>query len=418
MTIPFDHWPEWPQHSDRTRRKIEEVFQSNRWAISGYWTGEESMERKFAKAFADFNGVPYCVPTTSGSTALMLALEALGIGEGDEVIVPSLTWIATATAVLNVNALPVFVDVEADTYCIDPQLIKSAITDKTKAIIPVHLFGSMANMDEINEIAQEHNLFVIEDCAQSHGSVWNNQRAGTIGDIGAFSCQQGKVLTAGEGGIIVTKNPRFFELIQQLRADSRVYCDDSSELMHGDMQLVKKGDIQGSNYCLSEFQSAILLDQLQELDDKNAIREKNAMFLNDALSKIDGIKVMKRPPQVSRQTYYGYVFRFDPVKFGGLNADQFCEILREKLNMGTFYLHPPYLPVHKNPLFCPWTKNRYLKSVRKTEAYWRGLHYPVSERASGQSIVIHHAILLAEPSHLSLLVDAVAELARKFCVTH
>nr|BCJ78224.1 L-glutamine:2-deoxy-scyllo-inosose aminotransferase [Niallia circulans] len=418
MTVQIDRWPEWPQHSDRTRRKIEEVFQSNRWAISGYWTGEESMERKFADAFADFNGVPYCVPTTSGSTALMLALEALGIGEGDEVIVPSLTWIATATAVLNVNALPVFVDVEADTLCMDPRLIKSAITDKTKAVIPVHLFGSMANMDEICAIAEEHGLYVVEDCAQSHGSVWNGKRAGTIGDAGAFSCQQGKVLTAGEGGIVITKDARIFELIQQLRADSRVYCRDSSELIYGDMQLVKKGEIQGSNYCLSEFQSAILLDQLEDLDANNAIREKNALFLNEALSRIDGISVMKRYPQISRQTYYGYVFRFDPEKFSGMNADRFCEILREKLNMGTFYLHPPYVPVHQNPLFCPWTKNRYLKSVRKTEAYWREQRFPVAERASEQSVVIHHAILLADPSQLSLLVDAVAELARKYCVTH
>ncbi|MCP3776460.1 DegT/DnrJ/EryC1/StrS family aminotransferase [Paenibacillus sp. MZ04-78.2] len=409
-------WPEWPEYSEHTQKRIEEVFQSNRWAISGYWTGEESMERKFAQAFADFNGVPYCVPTTSGSMALMLALEALGIGEGDEVIVPSLTWIATATAVLNVNALPVFVDVEEDTFCIDPRLIEAAITPRTRAIIPVHLFGSMANMDEINRIARKYGLFVVEDCAQSHGSLWNHQRAGTLGDIGAFSCQQGKVLTAGEGGVIITKDRRLFELLQQLRADSRVYCADSTQLIYGDMQLIAKGDIQGSNFCLSEFQSAILLDQLQELDAKNHIRETNAMYLNRELSKIDGIHVMKRPLQVNKQTYYGYVFRFDPHKFNQMNADQFSEMLRQKLHMGTFYLHPPYLPVHKNPLFCPWTKKRYPESVRKTEEYWRSLHMPVAEQASEQSIVIHHAILLVDPSQLSRIVNAVAEVANESCL--
>ena len=410
MRMVRTKWPEWPQYSERVLDSVQHVFLSNRWALSGYWTGDEPMEQKFAKAFAAYCNVAYCVPTTSGSTALMLALESLGIGEGDEVIVPALTWIATATAVMNVNARPVLVDVEEDTFCMDPRLVEAAITDRTKAIIPVHLFGSMANMDELMRIAEKYGLYVIEDVAQSHGSIWRGKRAGTIGHLGVFSCQQGKVLTAGEGGIVVTDDFHLYQKLEQLRADSRIVTNEP--LKYGDMQLIPKGEIQGSNHCMSEFHAAILLEQLKDLDELNAIRERNALFLNERLSKIDGVRVMKRYPQIEKQTYYGYVFRFNPEAAGYKDAEQLSAILRDRLGMGTFYLHPPYLPVHKNPLFCPWTKNRYLKSVRMDEAYWRNQSHPVAERAYHESIVLHHAILLSERDQLEFLVETIAEVFR------
>lgn len=397
-------WPEWPQYSHRVIENINEVFKSNRWATSGYWTGGKPMERQFADAYAKFCDATYCIPTTSGSTALVLALEALGIGEGDEVIVPAFTWIATATAVLNVNALPVLVDVEEDTYCMDPEKVKAAISSKTKAIIPVHLFGCMTNMDAIMEIAEEYGLFVVEDASQSHGSIWNGQRAGTIGHIGAFSCQQGKVLTAGEGGVIVTNSQQIYNKLQHLRADSRVFTN--SPMLYGDMQLVASGKLQGSNHCISEFQAAILLEQLNELDRLNDIRESNAQYLDAGLDSINGIKIMKRYSQVDKQTYYGYVFKFDPDTIK-MNALELSEVLREQLNMGTFYLHAPYDPVHKNVLFCPWTKNRYPLSIRKSEEYWRNKSFPVSEKASLSSIVFHHAILLAEKEDLDYIIETI-----------
>ncbi|WP_338553250.1 DegT/DnrJ/EryC1/StrS family aminotransferase [Paenibacillus sp. KS-LC4] len=398
-------WPEWPQYTESANNNLLEVFKSNRWALSGYWTGDQPMVQKFSKKFAEYCDVSYCVPTTSGSMALMLALEALDIGEGDEVIVPALTWIATATAVLNVNALPVLVDVEEETYCMNPEKIREAITDRTKAIIPVHLFGCMANMDMIMEIANEHGLYVIEDVAQSHGSKWNGKYAGTLGHIGAFSCQQGKVLTSGEGGIIITNDQYIYQKLEQLRADSRVMTE--TPLRHGDMQLVMKGDFQGSNHCISEFQAAILLAQLERLDFLNSIREKNADFLNRELSKIPGIVTMKKFSQIDRQTYYGYVFKFNHSEH--MDAQRLAEILRQRLNMGTFYLYPPYLPIHKNPLFCPWTKNRYPKNIRMNEEYWREQNFPVAESAFANSIVLHHAILLAEPHQLNMIVDTVAD---------
>lgn len=404
-------WPEWPQYTQETVQNLLEVFETKRWVISGYWTGEECMEQKFAKAFASYNDSKWCVPTTCGSSALSIALEALGIGYGDEVIVPALTWLATATAVLNVNATPILVDIEPDTYCIDPAKIEEAITKQTKAIIPVHLFGCMANMDEIMFLANKYDLYVLEDCAQTHGSVWNGKKAGTIGHIGAFSMQQGKVLTSGEGGAVITNDAKLFERLEQLRSDSRMMLDGSN-LMYGDMQLVAKGEIQGQNLCMSEFHAAILLSQLKQLDEQNSIREKNAKYLDEQLSEIPGLKIMKKYKQIEKQTYYGYVVRTNRNHFNDLTPEEICNRLREGLGLGTFYLHPPYAPIHQSKLFCPWTKKRYDKCIAKDEAYWKSLHFPVSENAQKEAIVFHHAVLLANREQIDKIVFAFKELNR------
>jgi L-glutamine:2-deoxy-scyllo-inosose/3-amino-2,3-dideoxy-scyllo-inosose aminotransferase len=405
-----DHgWPLWPQYNSQLRQDLNNVVESGRWAISGYWTGQECMERNFSEAFAAFNHVPYCTPTTSGSSALMISLEALGIGFGDEVIVPAFTWIATATAVLNVNAKPILVDVDPDTYCIDINKIEEVITEHTKAIIPVHIYGCMSDMDSILAIAKKYNLAVVEDCAQSHGSIWNGKRAGTIGDIGIFSMQQGKVLTSGEGGAVLTKNKQLYEKIEQLRSDSRVLLD-RDQLNYGDKQLISKGEIQGSNYCLSEFQAAILVNQLQDLDHMNQRKNKAAAYLDKELLQIDGIKVLKQYEQETQPTYYGYAIRFEKKHFGDLHPKEICGMLQKELKLGSFYIHSPYPPIHQSPLYCPWTKSRYPKSIALNENYWRSLQFPIAENVQNEAVVFHHAILLSDEDKLSKIVDAFKKL--------
>ena len=408
-------WIEWPIYTKETVDKVLEVFNSKRYAISGYYTGKSSMEQEFAKAFAAFNQVPYCVPATNGSSSLLMGLEALDIGFGDEVIVPAFTWIATATSVLNVNAFPVLVDVDHETYCIDPKLIEESITEKTKAIMPVHLYGCMADMDAILGIAQKYKLRIIEDCAQTHGSVWNGKKAGTIGDIGAFSFQQSKTLTSGEGGCTITKDPVLFDRLEQLRSDSRVFSE--KKLEYGDLELIAKGTIQGSNYCMSEFQAAVLIEQLSKLDEMNRIREDNARYLDENLGRINGLKPMKRLPQIEKQSYFSYCIRLDTDYFNSPN-DQILLLLREKvikslrqrLQLGQFYLHSPYSLVSKNPLFCPWTKKRFPKTISKTENYWRSLQFPVAERATRESIIFHHSILLQPKGKLDFILESFAEI--------
>lgn len=405
-------WPYWPQNNPEIIQNLSRVLESGRWAVSGYWTGKQCMERQFAKDFSEFNSASYCVPTTCGSSALIIALEALGIGFGDEVIVPALTWLATATAVINVNAIPVLVDVDPETYCIDTRKIEEAITEKTKAIIPVHLYGCMANMDEIMRISKKYNIKVVEDCAQSHGATWNGKMAGTIGDIGIFSMQQGKVLSSGEGGAVLTNDKELYERLEQLRSDSRIMVNESS-LNYGDMQLIPKGEIQGSNLCMSEFHAAILINQLKYLEPFNKLRNEAAMYLDQQLAKIAGIKIMKRYEQIDQPTYYGYVVRYNKKYFGNLQSHDLCRKLQKKLKLGTFYLHPPYTAIHKNSLFCPWTKKRYHESNIADEKYWRSLHFPIAENAQYEAIVFHHSVLLSELDKLKEIVEAIQQLVSK-----
>lgn len=194
--------PAWPVTSDKVAEKLKEVYLSGKWSFNG------PEEQKFAKDFARYNNAEYGVVMANGTVTLESTLHALNIGPGDEVIVPALTWIATAMAVHYVGATPVFVDIEADTWCLDPAKLEEAITPATKAVIPVHLYGSMADMEKIMDIADKNNLYVIEDCAHAQGGVWNGKGLGSIGIVGSFSFQESKTLSSGEGesASLVIKN--------------------------------------------------------------------------------------------------------------------------------------------------------------------------------------------------------------------
>ncbi len=397
-------WISWPVFDHNTLSRLESVLTSRRWAISGQWKGQLSKCEEFERKFAEFNHVPYCVTTTNGSSSLLIALESLGIGPGDEVIVPALTWVATAISVCDVNAVPVIVDIDPDTYCLSIEEVKKAITPKTKAIIPVHLYGCMVNMDELMEVARNNNLWVIEDASHSHGSVWRDQFAGAIGDAGAFSLQQGKVLTSGEGGVLLTKAQKIYEKAIELRSNSRAYIEEN-KLEVDKMQLIEKGSIMGSNYCLSEFQAAVLLDQLERLEAFNRTKEENAIYLDKHLGSIPGIKTMLRHEQVSKQSYYRYAVKIDSGLFSGKPVSDICKALEAELS---FTVEQPYKPLHKSPLYRPHTKNRYHWS----EEFWNALStekysLPVSEKASeNEGVVIHHSILLGDRQDMDEVIMA------------
>ncbi len=405
------NWISWPIWDENTLKGLESVLSSGRWAISGEWKGQVSKCEEFERKFAQFNHASYCVTTTNCSSSLIIALESLGIGPGDEVIVPALTWVATAISVCDVNAVPVIVDIDPETYCISIDEVKKAITPRTKAIIPVHLYGCMADMDELMVVAKENNLWVIEDASHSHGSVWNDKFAGTIGNIGSFSLQQGKVLTSGEGGAFLTNDKRLYEYAIQLRSNSRSYLEED-KLQVNKMQLVEKGTIMGTNYCLSEFQAAILLDQLERLEDLNRNKERNAAYLNKHLGGIPGIKIMYRHPQISKQSYYRYAIRINNEYFSGRSVKDICKALEAELN---FVVEQPYKPVHKSPLYRPQTKKRYCWS----EEYWNALstnkyNLPVSEKASeNEGVVMHHSILLGDQKDMDDIIMAF-EKVRKY----
>ena len=249
---------------------------------------------------------------------------------------PAYSFIATASAVLMVNAIPTFVDIEYDTFNLDPRGIEQAITDRTKAIIPVHFAGQAADMGAIRTIARQHGLVVLEDAAHAHGATWNGKGLGTIGDVGTFSFQVSKNMTAGEGGIIVTDGQSVAELCESYIWGGR----ELGQPWYEHHRL-------GWNYRMTEFQSAILLQQLQRLPEQNAKRERNASYLNARLAKIPGIGVLKTPPYVTRHSYHIFIFRFLEKEFGISRSDFLRALEQEGIPCSSGYAHPLY----KNPMF-------------------------------------------------------------------
>ncbi|HDH99540.1 MAG TPA: DegT/DnrJ/EryC1/StrS family aminotransferase, partial [Firmicutes bacterium] len=305
-TKPF---PEWPMYDECEERALLEVLRSRKW-----WYGERV--REFEEKFASYQDARFGITTTSGTTALQIALTAAGVGAGDEVIVPPYTFVATATAVLAVNAIPVFADVDRDTLNLDPEAVREAITEKTKAIIPVHFAGYPADMDELKGIAQEHGLVIIEDACHAWGTDYKGRKVGAIGSMGAFSFQASKNITSSEGGIILTDDEELADL-----------CRSYSNCGRGKDRPWYEHYILGGNYRMTEFQAAILLCQLGRLDDQVTRRMESAKVLDEGLREVEGIELLQQEPKGKRRSYHLYCFRYVQEDFGGVPREKFIEAL-------------------------------------------------------------------------------------------
>ena len=384
-------WPTWPVHDKREVELITEVTES------GIWSYDGPKEWEFGKRFAQFSGAEYGLCVSNGTVAIQLALEALDIGSGDEVIVPGLTWQATAAAVIDVCAVPILVDVEPESHTIDPKAVEAAITPNTKAILPVHLYGCMADMDSILDIAKKHNLAVIEDSAHSHGSQWNGKGAGALGDVGCFSMQQTKVMTSGEGGANLTNREDLFLRIYSLRNCGRLYRDTEGQ------------HVQSGNYRITEFQAAILLAQLERLEAQTVLRDRNAQLINAGLAEIDGITPIIRRPQVNRQAYYCFVFRYDRDQFDGVSVKAFRQALMAEIMAG---VDAVYEPLNNCVLYQPHTKRRYHWS----EEYWKAIDprrfdLPVCTKAYvEESVLLQHQTLMGTEEDSKDIVRAVEKI--------
>lgn len=393
-------WPAWPVASSATIKNTIDCLTSGRWAISGPRGETVGREQIFADEFAAFIGTRHCVPTTNGTSSLVVALEALGIGPGDEVIVPGVTWVASASTVLAVNALPVIVDIDPRTLCIDPAAIRAAIGPRTRAISIVHLYNSVCDLDAIIDLCRSYGLALIEDCAQAHGAAWRGRRVGGWGNIGTFSMQQTKLLTAGEGGAAVTNDDELYRRLYQLRSDGRSRVPTPQP---GEMELALVGEIQGTNFCMSEITAAVLSAQLLELPGQNEYRARNAERLTTLLAGIPGVHPIQALPQVSERTHYYYTFRIDRDAFNGADAAMVSAALRGLTGAPFQTIYPP-LPQH--PLLKPRTKARFvvidgLESLTKTRL-------PEAERAYEEIVTLHHRALLAIPENMEVLAEALA----------
>ncbi|OGS21689.1 MAG: aminotransferase DegT [Elusimicrobia bacterium RIFOXYA2_FULL_40_6] len=278
-------FPGWPYFDEET---IKAAMEPMRVGEVNYWTGKFGKE--FETKFAEWNGSKYAISTTNGTSALHVALAALDIGPGDEVIVPSYTFIASSFCVLQAGAIPVFADVQKNTHCIDPKDVEKKITSRTKAIIPVHLYGNVADMDEIMAIAKKHKLFVIEDCAQAHGATYKGKKVGTIGDCGCFSfCQSKSFTTGGEGGMTVTDNEDISWHCKSFR-DHGYDVKQRLSLMELEGKMPYIHTIVGYNYRMTEIQSAIGIKELEKFDSWNlAGRQRNGSVLINELKDVPEI---------------------------------------------------------------------------------------------------------------------------------
>ncbi len=291
----------WPPVNAAVAGKLVEVYMSHKWSFYG------AEELKFAADFAAYHNAKYGTFMDNGTVTLEAALKALGIGPGDEVIVPSWTWMATAMAPLYVGATPVFVDGEKDTFCLDPEAFEAAITPRTKAVIPVHLFGSMADMDKIVAIAKKQGIKVVEDCAHAHGGKWNGKGVGSLGDVGSFSFQQSKIMTAGEGGECITNDEDLYDRIGRFS-----HIGYQLGAKQGKPSMPPPVDLDCRNYRATEFQAVILADQLARLADDSAVRASNADYLHAELNKIPGIATQKPGRCATMQSYYVFGITVDP----------------------------------------------------------------------------------------------------------
>jgi dTDP-4-amino-4,6-dideoxygalactose transaminase len=312
-SAPFPSWPVVDKEDEAT---LLAVLQSGQWGSHSGGGRVAAFEREFAS----FQQAAHGVAVTNGTAALEVALRACGVGIGDEVIVPPYTFVATASACLTLGAFPVFVDIDPETYAIDPARVEEAITPRTKAIIAVHIGGGPADMDGVLDVAKRHGLRVIEDAAQAHGAAWRGRRVGAIGNAGTFSFQSSKNLTAGEGGIVLTDDPQLADLAWSVaNVGRRRSSGESGWYQH---------DVLGSNYRLTEFQGALLLSQLRRLPEQIAHRERMAARLTAGLNEVPGFRPVQRDPRVTTHAWHLYMCRYDAGAFGGRPRQEFLAALR------------------------------------------------------------------------------------------
>ncbi len=398
-------WPRWPQYDAATEQEVVAAVRSGRWAISWPSDGTKARERRFAEEWARYNDVPYCVSVDHGSSALLVALEALDIGPGDEVIVPTMTWVAPITAVLRCGALPVLVDVDPQTGCATAETIRAGLSERTRAVIVVHLGATVADLDAILAVTEEAGVPLVEDCAQAHGARWRGRSVGTLGAVGVFSFQNGKVLAAGEGGAVITKDAGIYRRAQQLRADSRRYPD--GDVPVGQMELVEEGEVMGANYCMSELSAAVLLDQLPRLDAQHRHREKVAADLERGLAELGGFGPIPLPAQADRRSIYEYGILFDEGTFGSAPAARVAEAVGAELGLAVY---PPDAPLNRSLMLRPYTKRRFAEIwTEQGRARAVDRDFSGAERFAESALLFHHGALLGDSADVEDFIAALAK---------
>jgi dTDP-4-amino-4,6-dideoxygalactose transaminase len=377
--IRKEPYPEWPVFDDRDLQAVTDAIRSRRWG--GYpYPGPYTAE--FTRRFAELQGGGYAVAMANGTITMEVALRTANIGWGDEVILPAYTFQATAAAPMAAGAIPVLVDIDPQSYCIDPRSVEAAITPRTRAILPVHLGAQMADMDAIMDIAERHDLIVVEDCAHAHGARWLKQEvdgahsrgSGTIGHFGSFSLQSSKILTTGEGGILLCRTPELAERAMSIIDCGRPHDKD------------EKNYTMGANYRWPELQAALGIVAIERFPDQARQREDMASYMDEALSEVSGVRPLKRDPRHIIRSFYTYIFAINEDIFK-LDRDVVCAALyAEGIPCDT-----GYPAMHRYNLFQPHLSRLPVPSAFPEYFEFDKMSFPVAEQTS-----LHEAIWLEE----------------------
>jgi dTDP-4-amino-4,6-dideoxygalactose transaminase len=387
-TAPF---PEWPLWDNQEREALLGVLESGTWGIAG--DGDQNRIAEFERAFAEAHDAAHGQAVFNGSAALEVALRALDIDYGDEVIVPAYTFLATATACLMVGAVPVFADIDPETYNLDPASVAAVVTDRTRAIIPVHIGGCPADLDALGEIARRHDLRVIEDACQAHGAAWRGRRVGAIGDLGCFSFQSSKNINAGEGGLIVTDDAALAERCWSVHNCGRIRS--GAWYQH---------EVVGGNYRMTQWQAAVLLAQITRFEDLARRREKNGRYLAEQLADIGGFEPQGRDPRVTQHGYHLFISRYDADAFDGLPRATLLAALRAE----GIPCSAGYTPLYRIDAIQRGAR-RLKAALGSTGGYPATLpHCPVTERAcTEEGIWFSQTMLLGSHKDMEGIVAAV-----------
>ncbi len=388
-------FPSWPKIAEGDERALVGVLRGGKWnRLNGGVT--KNFEEQWAKTL----GAKHCCATANGTAALFTALNALDVGPKDEVIVPPYTFVATINVVLLQHALPVFVDTDIETSQMDATKLEAAITPRTRCIMPVHLGGSVCDMDKIMAVAKKHNLPVIEDACQSHLAEWRKRKVSTIGDFGCFSFQASKNLNSGEGGAVLTSSDELAERARSFHNQGRWSANTEFGYRR-----------QGSNLRLTEFQAAILTEQLSRLEEQSRSREQNAEYLTAQLKEIPGITPAKMYEGCTRNAYHLYMFRYDKAAFAGKPRARFLQALHAEGIPGS----GGYSPLNREPFLKNTFNSRGWKAIysAKEIAEWEARNRcPANDRLCEEAVWFGQTTLLGPRKDMEDIVEAIRKIQK------
>jgi perosamine synthetase len=388
-------WPEWPIWDQSAEPGILEMLRSGRW-----WRGNGEHVEEFEKRYAALMGAKQCVATASGTTALITALGVVGVDAGDEVLVSPYTFIATYNSIFSHKALPVFVDTDPETFLMNPAKIESRITDRTTAVLPVHIYGLPADMDGVNKVAKNHGLKVVEDACQAWLAEYKGKRVGTLGDLGCFSFQNSKHLPAGEGGAILGNDGDMLDRCHSAHNCGRPY---------GKMKDVPGYPSRGGNFRMQQSQALILLSQMKRIEKDNDVRLSNALYLDKKLKEIPGIIPYKLANGATRAVYHLYPMRYIKEKFNNIPKEKFISALHAE----GIPASGGYGKQNKDLLFEEAFDSRGYKRLfpEARLKQWREENQlPGNDQVCDEAVTFYQSILLGSKSDMDDIVNAIAKI--------